>query len=136
MDIIVVGAGIGGLTAAASLLQRGHRVRVIEQSRALSAIGAGFQLSANAVKVLHAIGLEETLEAEGVKPLANEYRRFDSGELLFRMPHAEAHFSKYGAYYYQIHRADLHAALARAVRKVDPMAVHTYALSSGTMVRH
>ena len=52
MDIVIVGAGIGGLTAAASLLQRGHRVRVVEQSQALGEIGAGLQLSANAVKVL------------------------------------------------------------------------------------
>jgi salicylate hydroxylase len=52
VDIAIVGAGLGGLTAAAALLQRGHRVRVYEQAATLGEAGAGIQLSANAVKVL------------------------------------------------------------------------------------
>ena len=49
MDIIIVGAGIGGLAAAAALLQRSHRVRVFEQAAQLGEVGAGIQMSANAV---------------------------------------------------------------------------------------
>ena len=56
MDIVIVGAGIGGLAAAASLLQRGHRVRVSEQAPRLGEVGAGIQMSANAVKVLDHLG--------------------------------------------------------------------------------
>jgi salicylate hydroxylase len=131
MDIVIVGAGIGGLTAAASLLQRGHRVRVVEQSQALGEIGAGLQLSANAVKVLFSLGLKEALDVDGVKPTALECRRFDSGELLFRVPQAKAHLAQYGADFYQIHRADLHAALARKVLTLDPKALHLGARVTG-----
>ena len=79
MGIIIVGAGIGGLAAAAALLQRGHKVRVFEQSPQLSEVGAGIQMSANAVKVLDAFGLRRRLEAPGVRPKAFEFPRFDSG---------------------------------------------------------
>ncbi len=52
MDIAIIGAGLGGLAAAAALLQQGHRVRVYEQSATLGEVGAGIQMSANAMKVL------------------------------------------------------------------------------------
>ena len=125
MNILIVGAGIGGLTAAARLLQRGHRVRVFEQARQLGEIGAGIQMSANAVKVLNAIGLADELEASGVKPKAFEFRRFDSGELLHTIPLGEPHRLRHGAAYYQMHRGDLHAALTAAVRRLDPQALQT-----------
>lgn len=78
MDIVIVGAGIGGLTAAASLLQRGHRVRVVEQSQALGEIGAGLQLSANAVKVLFSLGLKEALDVDGVNPIWRRVQQWPS----------------------------------------------------------
>ncbi len=124
MNVVIVGAGLGGLAAAACLLRRGHRVRVVEQSPVLGEVGAGIQLSANAVKVLQALGLTPALEAGGVKPEAFEFRRFDSGELLHRIPLGEAHRQRHGAAYYQMHRSDLHAALVDAVRELDPAALH------------
>jgi salicylate hydroxylase len=123
MDILIVGAGIGGLTAAIRLVQRGHRVRVLEQAKVLGEVGAGIQMSANAVKVLAAVGVEPALEATGVKPKAFEFRRFNTGELLHRIPLGEAHREKHGAAYYQMHRRDLHDALVQALRAVAPDAV-------------
>jgi salicylate hydroxylase len=123
MDILIVGAGIGGLTAAIRLVQRGHRVRVLEQAKVLGEVGAGIQMSANAVKVLQAVGVEPALEATGVKPKAFEFRRFNTGELLHRIPLGEAHREKHGAAYYQMHRRDLHDALVQALRAVAPDAV-------------
>lgn len=123
MDILIVGAGIGGLTAAIRLVQRGHRVRVVEQAKVLGEVGAGIQMSANAVKVLQAVGVEPALEATGVKPKAFEFRRFNSGELLHRIPLGDAHREKHGAAYYQMHRRDLHDALVQALRAVAPDAV-------------
>jgi salicylate hydroxylase len=123
MDILIVGAGIGGLTAAIRLVQRGHQVRVVEQAKALGEVGAGIQMSANAVKVLQAVGVEPALESAGVKPKAFEFRRFNSGELLHRIPLGEAHREKHGAAYYQMHRRDLHDALVQALRAVAPDAV-------------
>lgn len=123
MDILIVGAGIGGLTAAIRLVQRGHRVRVLEQAKVLGEVGAGIQMSANAVKVLQAVGVEPALEATGVKPKAFEFRRFNTGDLLHRIPLGEAHRERHGAAYYQMHRRDLHDALVQALRAVAPDAV-------------
>lgn len=123
MEITVIGAGIGGLAAAASLIRHGHRVRVYEQAAELGEVGAAVQMSANAVKVLYELGLKPALETQGVKPEAFEFRRFDDGELLHEIPLGAAHAQKHGTPYYQIHRADLHAALKEAVHALDPQAV-------------
>ncbi len=117
MDIIIVGAGIGGLAAAASLLDSGHRVRVFEQAPQLGEVGAGIQMSANAMRVLDHLGLRPRLEPMAVRPKAFEFRRFDSGEMLHRLPLGEQHEAKHGAPYFQIHRSDLHAALLAAVKE-------------------
>ena len=123
MDIAIVGAGLGGLTAAAALLQRGHRVRVFEQAAQLGEVGAGIQMSANAMKVLDQLGLRARLEPLAVRPQAFEFRRFDSGELLHRLPLGNAHEQRHGAPYFQLHRADLHAALRDTVLTLDARAL-------------
>jgi salicylate hydroxylase len=123
MDIAIIGAGLGGLAAAAALLQQGHRVRVYEQSPQLAEVGAGIQMSANAMKVLDRLGLRAELEPVAVRPKAFEFRRFDSGEMLHRLPLGEAHEQRHGAPYFQLHRADLHGALRRAVLALDPQAL-------------
>lgn len=120
MDIVIVGAGIGGLAAAACLLKAGHAVRVFEQAPQLGEVGAGIQMSANAVKVLDHLGLRSAIEPAAVRPLAFEFRRFDSGELLHRIPLGEPHEKAHGAPYFQIHRADLHRALQAAVEVLSP----------------
>lgn len=123
MDIAIVGAGLGGLSAAASLLKRGHRVRVYEQAARLGEVGAGVQISANASKVLREIGLEPELERIAVQPKAFEFRRYDSGELLHRLPLGDAHRQQHGAPYFQVYRVDLHRMLVEAVRNLDADAI-------------
>lgn len=59
--IVVIGAGIGGLTAACALRQNGFKVEVYERSPELGEVGAGLQIGPNAVKVLNALGLEDRL---------------------------------------------------------------------------
>ncbi len=122
-DIIIVGAGIGGLAAAATLLRRGHRVRVYEQASALGEIGAGIQISANASRVLHALGLAERLRSVAVTPQAFHYRLYSTGELLQELPLGERHERAYGATYYHLHRADLHGILAAEVQALAPSAI-------------
>jgi salicylate hydroxylase len=56
MRILILGAGIGGLTAALALRQAGFDAHVYEQARALREVGAGVAISPNAVKVLHGLG--------------------------------------------------------------------------------
>lgn len=131
LDVIIAGAGIGGLTAAVSLLQRGFRVRVYEQASQLAEVGAGIQSSANAVKVLYDLGLREELEATAVRPARFEFRRFDSGEVMHRIPLGEAHEKQHGAPYFHIHRADLHELLVSAVARLDPGCITLNARAMG-----
>lgn len=56
--IAVLGAGMGGLTAAAILQRRGYSVTVYEQAGQFLRLGAGIQMSPNAMKVLRGLGLE------------------------------------------------------------------------------
>ena len=110
----VVGGGIGGLTAALSLLRAGFDVEVFEQASALGEVGAGVQISPNASRVLHGLGLAEELAATGVRPRAWHQRRWDDGRTLLRTPLAEPLEAEFGFPHYQMHRADLLFALARA----------------------
>src|SRR5262245_44975150 len=123
LDIAIVGAGLGGLAAAATLLQRGHRVRVAEQAPTLGEVGAGIQMSANAMKVLDRLGLRDRLEPNAVRPKSFEFRRFNDGELLHTVPLGEPHERRHGAPYFQLHRHDLHEALRAAVHALDPTAL-------------
>ncbi len=111
----VVGGGIGGLTAALSLLRAGLDVHVYEQAPALGEIGAGVQVSPNASRVLHGLGLADALARTGVRPLAWHQRRWDDGRTLLRTPLAEPLEAEFGFPHYQMHRADLLRALADAL---------------------
>jgi salicylate hydroxylase len=114
-SIAVVGGGIGGLTAALSLLRAGYDVEVYERAAVLAEVGAGVQISPNASRVLHGLGLADALARTGVKPLAWHQRRWDDGRTLLRTPLAEPLEATFGFPHYQMHRADLLAALATAV---------------------
>lgn len=111
----MVGAGIGGLTLAAALRRAGGvRCEVYEQTGRLSEVGAGLQLAPNAVRLLHRLGLAGPLRSFGVRPAATEIRRWDGGRLLSRTELGSACEELYGAPYYTVHRAQLHAALLEA----------------------
>ena len=87
LSIAIVGAGIGGLAAAATLRQGGHHVTVYEQARAFARVGAGIQQSPNAVKVLRGLGLEERLRERAVRPDSSLNRKHDSGEITLSLIH-------------------------------------------------
>jgi salicylate hydroxylase len=70
--------------------------------------------------VLYDLGLRDALDRVGVKPNEYEFRRFDTGEVLHRIPFAQAHERNHGAPYYHLHRADFHQILLDKVRSLDP----------------
>jgi salicylate hydroxylase len=115
MRIIVIGAGIGGLAAALTLRRAGLDVRVFEQASELREVGAGIQISPNASRILHRLGLEEPMRHAGVRPLSILIRRWDDGRELARQPLAGASERNFGAPYYHFHRADLLDLLSAAV---------------------
>jgi len=113
--MLIVGAGIGGLTAALALRREGFDVHVYEQASVLREVGAGVAVSPNAIKVLHRLGLGEALEVIGVVPHSMDTRDWRTGALLGRVPLAEAAVARWGAPFYHLHRADLHNALRTAL---------------------
>jgi 2-polyprenyl-6-methoxyphenol hydroxylase-like FAD-dependent oxidoreductase len=121
--IVIAGAGIGGLTAGACLLQAGHDVTIFEQAAELSEVGAGLQLSANATHVLHHLGLGPALAEVGVRPGAYVFRLHDTGEEIQRFALSDEHEKLHGAPYYQVHRADVHGLLAARVLELKRAAI-------------
>jgi 6-hydroxynicotinate 3-monooxygenase len=120
VQIAVIGAGLGGLTAAALLQREGFRVTVFEQAETFSRIGAGIILSANVTKSLRRLGLEPLLLRAGIKADSFVSRASDTGEILYEMFFDAAAEARFGAPYLNIHRGDLHAILESAV---DPSSI-------------
>lgn len=114
-NIAIIGAGIGGLALAGLLSRRNARVTVYEQAREFQRIGAGIQMSPNAMRVLRALGLEPHLRARAFMPRGWTHRVWDSGEYLSELAFGTEAEKRYGAPYLLLHRGDLHAALHSAV---------------------
>jgi salicylate hydroxylase len=114
MKVVVAGAGIGGLSAAIALTKVGFDVEMVEQAPVLTEVGAGIQLSPNAIKGLAGLGVVEAVLAVASLPEALEMRIGKTGERVFSIPMGKAAFKRYGAYYVHIHRADLVEILRRA----------------------
>ncbi|KIW16953.1 hypothetical protein PV08_04144 [Exophiala spinifera] len=111
LDIIVVGAGLGGLAAAIALARRGHKVTVFEQAPELGEVGAGIQIPSNSTRLLIKWGLEPFLASKIVKPGHIAFRRWEDGKtigLTKLIPHFEREFD---APYYVLHRAHFHDAM-------------------------
>src|SRR5215470_12968175 len=113
--IAVIGAGIGGLTLAACLLRLGFSVEVYEQAPHFAPIGAGIQLTANAMKALGGLGLIEPLRRIGFVPAAFHSREWDTAKITNVLIMGEALEQRYGAPDLMIHRARLHSALAALI---------------------
>ncbi len=109
-QIVVVGAGIAGLTVAAALARAGVECQVYERAGQPGTAGAGIQLSPNGVALLHRLGLGERLAAVASRPAAIELRRWDDNAVLATTPLDECP-DRFGAPYYTLHRRDLHRAL-------------------------
>lgn len=113
--IAVVGGGIGGLSAALSMLRAGLDVHVYEQVRGLREVGAGLAMSPNASRVLYGLGLQTAMETAGVAPLAWRQRRWQDGETLLLSQLASVTPPPFGTPLYTSHRADILGMLAAAI---------------------
>ena len=82
MNIIIAGAGIGGLVSALCLHKKGYKVEIYEQVEALSELGAGVQLSPNATRVLNHLDLFEELEPYIFEPKSFQFLNYSSGKVI------------------------------------------------------
>lgn len=110
--VIIIGAGIGGLSVALALKRAGIEVKVFERVPIICEIGAGLTLWANAVKVLRKLGLEEIITS--AFHLADGDIYSWQGERLSSIS-AHALLQRFGAPNVAVHRSDLQAALLAAV---------------------
>ncbi len=127
LRVLIAGAGIGGLTAALALLQKGIDVEVFERAPELKEAGAGLHCSPNGVRVLQTLGLNDALERVAVKAVDRDIRLWDTGQ-SWRLPnHGASSEERYGAPYLFLHRGDLHAMLVNAIRVKRPEILHVNA---------
>ena len=126
--ILIIGAGIGGLTLAHACLQNGFEVTLFEKAVSLEPVGAGIQISPNAVKVLKGLDLFDYVSENAFYPEAIETRLGRSGRQIFSIDLKGKSQRRWGAPYLHIHRADYISALSGAL----PQGV----LKLGTDVKH
>ncbi len=107
MKLLIAGGGIGGLTLALAARHAGLDVLVLEQASAPAEVGAGLQLSPNAMHVMAALGLDAAIAARGFAPDAIEMRDGLTGGQIFSIPLGGSAIARWGAPYLHIHRADL-----------------------------
>jgi 3-hydroxybenzoate 6-monooxygenase len=118
-QVLIVGGGIGGLTAALALARQGIASQVIEQAAEFKEIGAGIQLGPNVFWMFDILGITAPVSALAVFP--DNLIMMDSitGAEVTRIPLGDAFRRKFRHPYALIHRADLHNVLLEACRKSE-----------------
>jgi len=109
--IIIVGAGIGGLTAAATLRHAGFEVRTVERAVEFGEVGAGVQLGPHATRVLAGLGLGDHLQRRGIVPSQVMFLRWQDSSVISAQSVAESAVVL-GAPYYTFYRPELIEMLA------------------------
>lgn len=119
----IVGAGIGGLSTALALHQRGIEVVLVEQAARLEAVGAGIQLSPNANRVLSRLGVLDSIVGSSFEPQSLDIVDGHRGRPLLSAPLAGWIRGRHGQPYLNVHRGDLQTVLRDAVTAAMPGAL-------------
>lgn len=119
MKIVVIGGGVGGLTAALALAQGGHRVQVLERAARFAQSGPGLRLAPNATAVLDRFGLLSQVLRLGARPRRAVLRDLGSGAELARLDLGAPLTARYGTPYLVAGRADLLSLLTDACADAD-----------------
>ena len=121
--ILIIGGGIGGLALALALIRRAIDVVVCEQATELKEVGAGIQIGANGMRVLHALGLKAALERTQFLASGKQARLWNTGETWDTFDLGAIAHERYGAPHVFMHRGDLQAVLVDAIRAARPDAI-------------
>jgi 2-polyprenyl-6-methoxyphenol hydroxylase-like FAD-dependent oxidoreductase len=119
VEIVVIGGGIGGLTAAVAHAQRGHRVQVLERAARFARPGPAVRLAPNATAVLDRLGLLDQVVELGTRPARAVLRDLSDGAKLAALDLGATLTARYGTPYVVIGRADLLSLLADACADAD-----------------
>ena len=122
--VLIVGGGIGGLSAALCLARYDISSEIIEQASEITEVGAGLQLSPNCSRVLHNLGLKSALSKNAVKPESIKIRSWRTGVVLETTTLGSEIQAITGFPYYHIHRADLIALLLDAIDSESLITLH------------
>jgi salicylate hydroxylase len=122
--ILIAGAGIGGLTAALALLRRGFTIEIFEKAAVLAEVGAGLQVSPNAMRVLADLGVEDAVKSVHFIPAYREMRLWNTGVSSKTPARNEEMIQRFGYPHCTIHRADLHSILLAAVKSHAAAKIH------------
>ena len=123
--IAIIGAGIGGMTAAVTLAKKGVKDSIFEQAPELSEVGAGLTITPNATKGLMYLGLEKQMKEVGMAHKQQGVRHFETGEMIVPLERGEKMLEKYGAYQFQAHRADVHDVLIDELKLHNSNTIYT-----------
>ncbi|MHA1165305.1 MAG: FAD-dependent monooxygenase [Alphaproteobacteria bacterium] len=115
-QILIAGAGIGGLSTAIALARKGIPSLVLERSKEHSTDGAGIQLGPNATRILDEWGVLDRLSESAVISDGITIGDGLTGEILASVPFGETALQRYGAPFLLVHRGDLHRALVESAR--------------------
>lgn len=121
MKINIIGAGIGGLTAAIALSKKGHEVEIFEAAENLRPIGAGIIMASNAMQIARRLDFAEEIVQHG-----NALQAFGVGDHLGRalqVMDVEAIKAKFGEPSVAIHRGVLQQTLLLHLQKI-PLHLH------------
>lgn len=124
-EILVAGAGIGGLAAALALARKGRRVRVLEKASELGEIGYGLQVGPNAYRMLEHLGVMQSIEPHIVLPKSLLWMDAMSGKEISRLDLNAEFLARYRRPYFVVHRRDLHGSLEAACRASANVSIHT-----------
>ena len=118
----IVGAGIGGLSLALALRERGLQADVFEQAQELTEIGAAIGLAGNGIREYARLGLLDELAAASTIPTELIYQHWQDGSRIAAHPVRKDDWyqKQFGAPWFGIHRADLQNILGRAFAPKTP----------------
>ncbi|KAG2730929.1 hypothetical protein G9P44_006078 [Scheffersomyces stipitis] len=118
LHFIVVGAGLGGVTASIALTLAGHKVTVLEAAPILGEVGAGIQIPPPSVKILQAIGALDEVLSNATFPREFQIHSWKEGKIISKQNLIPYTMEKYNSHYLHIHRADYHRALVNRAIEV------------------